>query len=93
MQLPVNFLSERIILMIALDQIAISQPTQLNHLQALEAESIAILREAVAEFAQAGDVVLDWERLFGDAAAGAEGFLSRQDSVSAAACRYELQVS
>src|SRR6202042_3395478 len=42
----------RIILMIALDQIAISQPTQLNHLQALEAESIAILREAVAEFAK-----------------------------------------
>src|SRR6202046_1292304 len=38
--------------MIALDQIAISQPTQLNHLQALEAESIAILREAVAEFAR-----------------------------------------
>ena len=38
--------------MIALDQIAISQPTQLNHLQALEAESIAILREAVAEFAK-----------------------------------------
>jgi sulfate adenylyltransferase subunit 2 len=38
--------------MIALDQIAISQPARLNHLKALEAESIAILREAVAEFAR-----------------------------------------
>ncbi len=39
-------------LMIALDQIAVSEPARLNHLQALEAESIAILREAVAEFAR-----------------------------------------
>jgi len=31
---------------------AVSQPARLNHLQALEAESIAILREAVAEFAR-----------------------------------------
>src|ERR1700738_3086197 len=38
--------------MIALETKAISQPAQLNHLQALEAESIAILREAVAEFAR-----------------------------------------
>ena len=38
--------------MIALDQVAVSHPARLNHLQALEAESIAILREAVAEFAK-----------------------------------------
>ena len=38
--------------MIATDIETISQPAQLNHLQALEAESIAILREAVAEFAR-----------------------------------------
>ncbi|MEO6982917.1 MAG: sulfate adenylyltransferase subunit CysD [Edaphobacter sp.] len=38
--------------MIALETEAVSQPAQLNHLQALEAESISILREAVAEFAR-----------------------------------------
>lgn len=37
---------------IALDADTTLQPTRLNHLQALEAESIAILREAVAEFAR-----------------------------------------
>jgi sulfate adenylyltransferase subunit 2 len=37
---------------IALDSDAILLPARLNHLQALEAESIAILREAVAEFAR-----------------------------------------
>jgi sulfate adenylyltransferase subunit 2 len=35
---------------IALEQGTVSQPVRLTHLQALEAESIAILREAVAEF-------------------------------------------
>ena len=34
------------------EPIALASPTPLNHLQALEAESIAILREAVAEFAR-----------------------------------------
>src|SRR5215469_5936735 len=38
--------------MIALEQDATVRPAQLNHLQALEAESIAILREAFAEFAR-----------------------------------------
>jgi len=38
--------------MITWETKAISQPAQLNPLQALEAESIAILREAVAEFAR-----------------------------------------
>src|SRR5499427_10393871 len=38
--------------MIALEQEAATLPVQLNHLQALEAESIFILREAVAEFAK-----------------------------------------
>jgi sulfate adenylyltransferase subunit 2 len=37
---------------IATDIDGVSQPAQLNHLQALEAESIAIMREAVAEFAR-----------------------------------------
>jgi len=37
---------------IALDTETILQPAKLNHLQALEAESIAIMREAVAEFAR-----------------------------------------
>src|ERR1700684_824432 len=36
----------------ALEQVEVNQPARLNHLQALEAESIAILREAVAEFAR-----------------------------------------
>jgi sulfate adenylyltransferase subunit 2 len=36
---------------VALDSDTILTPARLNHLQALEAESIAILREAVAEFA------------------------------------------
>lgn len=37
---------------VALDSDPILTPARLNHLQALEAESIAILREAVAEFAR-----------------------------------------
>lgn len=37
---------------VALDADTILSPSRLNHLQALEAESIAILREAVAEFAR-----------------------------------------
>src|SRR5438093_8405485 len=37
---------------IALDAALKVQPKRLNHLEALEAESIAILREAVAEFAK-----------------------------------------
>src|SRR5260370_36354599 len=42
---------------------------------------------------EAGDVVFDRQGLVGDAAAGAEGVLSGEDSVSATACGYELQVS
>ena len=38
--------------MIALEQDATVRPAQLNHLQVLETESIAILREAFAEFAR-----------------------------------------
>jgi sulfate adenylyltransferase subunit 2 len=37
---------------VALDSDTILTPARLNHLQALEAESIAIMREAVAEFAR-----------------------------------------
>src|SRR5260370_31421006 len=42
---------------------------------------------------EAGDVVFDRQGLVGDAAAGAEGVLSGEDSVSAAAWGYELQGS
>src|SRR5947209_16444119 len=38
--------------MIATEPIEIAPPARLNHLQTLEAESISILREAVAEFAR-----------------------------------------
>ncbi|MBS1798193.1 MAG: sulfate adenylyltransferase subunit CysD [Acidobacteria bacterium] len=37
---------------VALESETLLQPEKLNHLQALEAESIAIMREAVAEFAR-----------------------------------------
>src|SRR5579862_3681950 len=37
--------------------------------------------------------VLGWERFFGHASAGAEGFLPGQDSVSTVAYRYRVQVS
>ena len=65
---------------------------ELDHLRALEAESIHILREVVAEFERPGDAVLDRQGLVGAAAAGAEGVSSRPDSVSAAARRHHLQV-
>ena len=52
---------------------------RLNHLKRLEAESIYILREAAAEFARPVMLVFHRQRFFGDAAAGAEGVLSRQE--------------
>ena len=78
---------------IGLGEAVVSTERRLSHLKMLEAESIYILREAVAEFARSGDAVLDRQRFVGDAAAGAEGVLSRQDSVSAAAHRHQLQIS
>src|SRR5260370_29063933 len=42
---------------------------------------------------EAGDVVFDRQGLVGDAAAGAEGVRFGEDSGSATACGYELQVS
>ena len=49
----------------------------LTHLQRLEAESIHIMREVVAECEQAGDALLDRQGQRGDAAPGAQGLLSR----------------
>ena len=61
-------------------------------LDALESESIEILREACAG-AAAGDAVLDRQGLVGDAAPGAQGVPSRAAAVSAAARRHHLEVS
>jgi hypothetical protein len=55
---------------------AISSRT-LTHLRALEAESIHILREVVAEFAKPVMLYFHRQGFLGDAAPGAEGFLSR----------------
>ena len=48
----------------------------LTHLQRLEAESIHIMREVVAECRQAGDAVFHRQGQRGDAAPGAQGVLS-----------------
>ena len=64
----------------------------LQHLRALEAESIHIIREVAAEFAQPGDALLDRQGLVRHAAPGAEGVPPRADPVSAAAHRHHLQV-
>ncbi len=45
-------MTQTVIQTVALDPDTTLPPSRLNHLQALEAESIAILREAVAEFAR-----------------------------------------
>jgi len=45
-------MTQTVIQTVALDPDTTPPPSRLNHLQALEAESIAILREAVAEFAR-----------------------------------------
>ena len=52
-------------------------PRALTHLQRLEAESIHIMREVVAESDQPGDALLDRQGQLGDAASGAEGVLPR----------------
>ena len=64
----------------------------LTHLQRLEAESIHIMREVVAEFEQAGDALLDRQGQRGDAAPGAEGVLPGEAAVPAAARRHDLEV-
>ena len=46
-------------------------PGTLTHLQRLEAESIHIMREVVAECEQAGDALFDRQGQLGDAAPGA----------------------
>ncbi len=67
-------------------------PEKLNHLQALEAESIFIFREAVAEFARPVMLYSIGKDSLRHAAPRAEGLLPRQDSVSPAARRHQLQV-
>ena len=67
-------------------------PDRLTHLQRLEAESIHILREVAAEARESGPALLDRQGLVGPAASGAEGVLSRQAAVPAAARRHDLEV-
>ena len=65
---------------------ALSQ--RLNHLQALEAESLYILREAVAEFARPVMLYSIGKDSSVMLRLAQKAFLSGQDSVSAAACGY-----
>ena len=65
----------------------------LTHLQQLEAESIYILREAVAETDKPVLLYSIGKELLGPAAPGVESLLSGQAAVPAAARRYELEVS
>ena len=64
----------------------------LTHLQRLEAESIHIMREVVAETREAGDAVFDRQGQRGDAAPRAQGLLPGAAAVSAAARRHDLEV-
>ena len=64
----------------------------LSHLDLLEAESIHIFREAAAQFRRAGAAVFDRQGLDRPAASGAQGVLSGQAAVSAAARRHDLEV-
>jgi sulfate adenylyltransferase subunit 2 len=64
----------------------------LTHLQRLEAESIHIFREVVAECEKPGDALLDRQGLGGDAAPGDEGVLSVQAALPAAPRRHDLEV-
>ena len=64
-----------------------------KHLKRLEAESIEIMREVVAEFknpVMLYSIGKDFER---DAAPGDQGILSGAAAVSAAARRHDLEVS
>ena len=53
-------------------------PGNLTHLERLEAESIHIMREVVAEAEQPGDALFGRQGQRGDAAPGAQGVLSRR---------------
>ena len=64
-----------------------------SYLDQLEAESIHIMRETVAECDKTGDALFDRQGFVGAAASGDEGVLSRQAAVSAAACRHHLEIS
>ena len=66
--------------------------TVISHLRRLEAESIHIMREVAAEFANPGDALFHRQGFVGDAASGDEGLLSRQAAVSADACGYDLEI-
>ena len=65
---------------------------QLTHLQRLEAESIQIMREAVAESERPGDALLDRQGQLGHAAPGPQGLLPLAAAVPAAACRHHLEI-
>ncbi len=67
-------------------------PMKLTHLQRLEAESIHIMREVVAEIDKPRHAVLDRQGQRGHAAPGQEGVLSVAAAVSAAARRHDVEV-
>ena len=66
---------------------------RVDHLKALEAESIYILREAAAEFARPVMLYSIGKDSSVMLRLAQKAFYPRQDSVSAAAYRYQLQVS
>ena len=65
---------------------------QLSHLEALEAESIHIIREVAAEFERPVPAVLGRQGLGGAAAAGREGVPARADPVPDHARRHRAQL-
>jgi sulfate adenylyltransferase subunit 2 len=67
-------------------------PMNLTHLQRLEAESIHIMREVVAESDKPGDAVFDRQGLGGHAAPGQEGLLPLAAALPAAARRHDVEV-
>ena len=67
-------------------------PTQLSHLDALEAESIHIIREVAAEFEKPGAALLRRQGLDRDAAPGREGVLARPHPVPGHARRHRPQL-
>ena len=64
----------------------------LSHLKRLEAESIHIMREVAAEFANPVMLYSIGKDSVGDAASGDEGVLSRQAALPADACRHDLEI-
>jgi hypothetical protein len=64
-----------------------------RHLKQLEAESIEIMREVVAEFKKTGHAVFDRQGFQRHAASGDQGILPRKTSLPAFAHRHDVEVS